>query len=304
MPRIFDNIEQTFLPALRDAITSATRSDFCVGYFNLRGWRHLDDLVDRWPGGEGNCCRLMVGMQKLPHDELNEALSVVHDPDSIDQGTVAKLRKRVAEEFRGQLTLGLPTDADEKGLRRLMEQLRAKRLFVKLFLRHRLHAKLYLVFRNDPISPLVGYLGSSNLTFAGLSQQGELNIDVLDQDACLKLASWFEDRWQDRWCIDISQELLRILEESWARESTLPPYYIYLKMAYHLCNEARTGLSEFRIPRDFEDKLFQYQIEAVKIAARHLLQRGGVLIGDVVGLGKTLMASAVARIFEIGRAHV
>ena len=36
----------------------------------------------------------------------------------------------------------------------------------------------------------------------------------------------------------------------------------------------------------------------MKIAAHHLNKRGGVLIGDVVGLGKTLMATAVARIFE------
>ena len=36
----------------------------------------------------------------------------------------------------------------------------------------------------------------------------------------------------------------------------------------------------------------------MKIAAHHLNKRGGVLIGDVVGLGKTLMATALARIFE------
>ncbi len=169
---------------------------------------------------------------------------------------------------------------------------------VKLFLRHPLHAKLYLLFRPDPINPTVGYLGSSNLTFAGLVQQGELNIDVLDGDACQKLAKWFEDRWNDRWCVDISKELAQIIEESWAREELLPPYHIYVKMAYHLSQEARAGLSEFQIPRDFGERLFDFQIAAVKIAAHHLNNRGGVLIGDVVGLGKTLMATALARIFE------
>jgi len=44
--------------------------------------------------------------------------------------------------------------------------------------------------------------------------------------------------------------------------------------------------------------LFEFQTAAVKIAAHHLNKRGGVLIGDVVGLGKTLMATALARIFE------
>jgi SNF2 family DNA or RNA helicase len=69
-------------------------------------------------------------------------------------------------------------------------------------------------------------------------------------------------------------------------------------MAYHLSQEARAGLSEFRIPREFGQKLFEFQQAAVKIAAHHINKRGGVLIGDVVGLGKTLMATAVARILE------
>src|SRR5205814_4735379 len=63
-------------------------------------------------------------------------------------------------------------------------------------------------------------------------------------------------------------------------------------------HEARQGLTGFRIPRDFGNKLFDFQVAVVKIAAHHLNKRGGVLIGDVVGLGKTLMATAVARIFE------
>ena len=102
----------------------------------------------------------------------------------------------------------------------------------------------------------------------------------------------------DRWCIDISTDLEQIIQKSWAREQALSPYTIYLKMAYHLSQEARAGLTEFQIPRDFGQKLFEFQVAAVKIAAHHLNKRGGVLIGDVVGLGKTLMATALARIFE------
>ena len=298
MPRIFDNIEASLLPALRDTMDIADRADFCVGYFNLRGWKKIDEFVEQWSGGSGNCCRLLVGMQRLPQDELREALSILKSDDVIDNQTAIHLKKKLAEEFREQLTVGMPTNEDEAGLRRLAAQIRAKKVVVKLFLRHPLHAKLYLLFRPDPISPIVGYLGSSNLTFAGLEKQGELNIDVVEQDACQKLAKWFEDRWNDRWCLDISKELIEIIEESWARTQVVPPYHIYLKIAYHLSQEARAGLNEFRIPRDFGDKLLEFQIAAVKIAAHHLNKRGGVLIGDVVGLGKTLMATALARIFE------
>jgi superfamily II DNA or RNA helicase len=298
MPRIFDNIEQPLLDALLETLELARRADFCVGYFNLRGWKQLDHAIDDWTGSEDNRCRLLVGMQRPPADELRAALSPAHREDEVDNQTALRRKKDLADHFKDQLTLGIPSDADEACLRRLAKQLRAGKVVVKLFLRHPLHAKLYLLFRPDPINPIIGYVGSSNLTLAGLSAQGELNVDVLDHDACTKLARWFDDRWDDRWCIDISAELAQTIEESWARESLIPPYHIYVKMAYHLSQEARAGLTEFRIPADFRHKLFEFQSAAVRIAAHHLNKRGGVLIGDVVGLGKTLMATALARIFE------
>ena len=298
MPRIFDNIDKQLLPALRETLEVSDRADFCVGYFNLRGWKQLDSLVERWAGGDGNCCRLLVGMHQSPDEQLRGALSLLYRENGIDNQTAIRLKKTLADEFKTQLTFGLPTDDDERGLRRLAHQIRAKKVVVKLFLRHPLHAKLYLLFRPDPVNPITGFVGSSNLTLAGLSKQGELNVDVMDHDACEKLSKWFEDRWKDKWCFDISAELTQIIEESWAREDLIPPYHIYIKMAYHLSQEARAGLAEFKIPREFGNKLFEFQKAAVKIAAHHLNKRGGVLIGDVVGLGKTLMATALARIFE------
>ena len=297
MPRIFDNIDQDFLPALQEAIRLSGRSDFCVGYFNLRGWQHLDSCIDHW-SQPGEVCRLLVGMQRLPYDELREAFSLLDGQKQIDNQAAIRLKRGLAEEFRRQLTLGTPSNEDEEGLRKLALRLKQKKVVVKLFLRHPLHAKLYLLFRPDPINPIIGYMGSSNLTMAGLSGQGELNIDVLDHDATQKLSLWFEDRWNDRFCIDISEELIQIVQESWAREDILPPYHIYIKMAYHLAREAREGLSEFHIPREFQNVLFEFQEAAVKIAAHHVRKRNGVLIGDVVGLGKTLMATALTRIFE------
>src|SRR5256886_6263907 len=215
MPRILDNIDLELLPALRATLEVSTRSDFCVGYFNLRGWKTIDDLVERWPGGIGSQCRLLVGMQRLPQEELREALSLIAGGDELDNQTAIRLKKKLAEEFRNQLTFGIPTNTDEAGLRRLAAQLKSGKLVVKLFLRHTLHAKLYLLFRADPVNPIVGYLGSSNLTLSGLSYQGELNVDVLDHDAATKLTKWFQDRWNDRWCVDITAELIQVIDESW-----------------------------------------------------------------------------------------
>lgn len=298
MPRIFDNIEQKLLDGLSYSLEKSFKADFCVGYFNLRGWKVIDELIEKYSGGEDNCCRLLIGMQKLPSESFHELYSLNIDQLELDNQLVLRLKKKMAQEFKEQLTYGYPTNADEAGLRRLASQLKKKKVIVKLFLRHQLHAKLYLAYRDDKQNPKIGYVGSSNLTLSGLSHQGELNVDVLEHDACDKLEKWFNNRWEDRWCIDISKELEEIINTSWAGQEEILPYYIYLKMAYHLSREARSGLNEFKIPNEFKNKLLDFQVKAVQIAAHHLHKRDGVMIGDVVGLGKTLMATALAKIFD------
>src|ERR1035441_5667332 len=133
----------------------------------------------------------------MPQEELRDAYSLLPHDDQMSNQAVIRLKRRLAGDFRAQLTIGAPTDDDEAGLRRLSSQLKAGKVVVKLHLRHTLHAKLYLCFRSDPNNPITGFLGSSNLTLSGLCKQGELNVDVLDHDATKKLEKWFNDRWTD-----------------------------------------------------------------------------------------------------------
>src|ERR1700693_239126 len=119
MPRIFDNIDELLLPALTHTLAVSSHADFCVGYFNLRGWKKLDACIEPWSGGDGHCVRLLIGMQRLPQDEFRQSMSLIRRDEGIDNQTAIRLKKNLAEVFREQLIIGTPTNANEAGLRRL-----------------------------------------------------------------------------------------------------------------------------------------------------------------------------------------
>ena len=266
------------------------------------------EQVDKLPGDyvyEDNkrktrYCRLLIGMHR-PNEDLIRGLYSRQEimPDA---EYVQHCKQQIAQDFRHQLLLGLPSNADERTLRRLSAQLKAGKVCVKLYLKEPLHAKLYLAHRpDDNFNKIQAIMGSSNLTYAGLTKQGELNAEFADSDSAEKLALWFDDRWNERFCLDITLELARIIDESWAGDRAIPPYYIYLKTAYHLSQEARSSIKEFTLPPEFRRDLFDFQQTAVKIAAKNLNndKRGGAMIGDVVGLGKTITACAIAKLYEM-----
>ena len=308
MARIYDNIETKFTEGLQGIITNlgVKRVDFCVGYFNLRGWNLVVEQVDHLDGGfvdENDkrvfrICRLLIGMHR-PAEELIRQLYM--EKTLPDANFVSQCKLEIARDFKRQLLIGLPTKQDEFTLRRLSAQLKDEKVCVKLYLREPLHAKLYLAHRpDDNFNKIQAIMGSSNLTYSGLTRQGELNAEFADSDSADKLSRWFDERWEDKFCLDITKELIDIIDNSWAGDKDIPPYYIYLKTAYHLSEEARSGVKEFTIPPEFRSSLFEFQQTAVKIAARHLNneKRGGAMIGDVVGLGKTITASAIAKMYE------
>ena len=74
MSRIFDNIHQELLQSLRATLAVSQRADFCIGYLNLRGWQAIDDLITGWDPASGQICRVLVGMQRPPQDEIRESV--------------------------------------------------------------------------------------------------------------------------------------------------------------------------------------------------------------------------------------
>ena len=132
MAQIYDNIEVKFTEGLRGIISSigVKRVDFCVGYFNLRGWNLVVDQIDNLPGDNVyendekrfRTCRLLIGMHRPPEELIRQLYSgEEYHPDSND---VQDAKLKIAEDFRRVLLLVPPTNADLSTLRILSLQLK------------------------------------------------------------------------------------------------------------------------------------------------------------------------------------
>lgn len=99
-----------FEQGLNDIITDGgvKRVDFCVGYFNLRGWDLVVDQVDRLEGDfviEGResihrTCRLLVGMHQPPEDLVRILYS--QEDNTPDAEMAQRIKRKIADSFRKQ----------------------------------------------------------------------------------------------------------------------------------------------------------------------------------------------------------
>lgn len=143
MPEIYDNIQQRLDSALKETLAESIRADFCLGYFNLRGWKVIAESIDTLVGGEvvgekkagahHRICRLIVGMYQSPQELLRDYF--FRYPDYVlDKEEAIRIKLKLAEEFRAQLALGYPNGGDEIALRNLARQLKEGKVIVRLHL--------------------------------------------------------------------------------------------------------------------------------------------------------------------------
>lgn len=299
MTRIIDNEDLKLIEVLKETLPSSKQLDACVGYFNLRGWQavrqelhamqkheDIDDSPER--------VRLLVGMALSGSEQTRLSLSLLrnHDEEMV-MPRATELAKAAVREFAQQLTWGTPTEADKVGLNQLLEDLKTGYLKIKFSARNPLHAKLYVCHIDGGLGGYRAIVGSSNFTAAGLVHQGELNLEESDVQQGKKLFSWFIDKWDDNFSIDITDFLIDVLENCWATIDQPSPRLVHLRMAYELSRDARAG-KNLDIPENIAAKLTPWQESAVRVATRMLKQRGLAVVGDVVGLGKTLTGIAIA----------
>jgi len=157
-----------------------------------------------------------------------------------------------------------------------------------------LHGKAYLV---EDSAAQAAIAGSSNMTYAGLARNAELNLGTGGgTPSAGKVREWFEHFWK----LSDPYDLAELFGRLWEPHT---PWSIFFRMLWELYGEhldtdenpnIRTGLH-----------LTRFQADGVARMERLLDEHGGVLVADEVGLGKTYLAGEVIyRTANINRQRV
>lgn len=257
----------------REELRQAPHAAIATAYINASGFMLLADELEKMPR-----IRILLGAEPLPEYALasnNEATNL--SPEAEESHEHWLRAERDALGFEPQAT------SAAKKLVEWLERADAAGDPIVEIRRYKggfLHGKAYISQHETHPAFLAG---SSNLTFAGLTQNAELNVgDNSANGAVAKVIDWFDEHWAK------SEEyhLAALYEPLWAEHS---PWTIFLRM---LLERYGLNLDDEQVgPTRFE--LTRFQADGVKRMRRLLHELGGVLVADEVGLGKTYLALEV-----------
>ncbi len=164
------------------------------------------------------------------------------------------------------------------------------------------HSKLYLFYlKDEQIGRNKLFItGSSNLTAAGLTSQNEFNVEISDFGFD-EAERYFDELWNNSVEITEYEETRRrlldtIREDTFLKEIT--PFEAYCIVLHNYINSIKSDENTETIEEILNNagyKPYRYQVDAIAQAYKIIQDYNGVLIADVVGLGKTVIACALAR---------
>jgi superfamily II DNA or RNA helicase/HKD family nuclease len=166
------------------------------------------------------------------------------------------------------------------------------------------HAKLYFFKIKDEYKDLKTscfITGSSNLTRAGLSQQNEFNVEISDYGT-EEAESYFDSLWNEP-AVKLTEDdvfksrLMDVLSTGTLLAEVTPYEAFALVLKTYLEIQKPKTLKEyvFKLLEEKGYRKYAYQVDAVAQALSIIEQNNGVILSDVVGLGKSIIAGMVAK---------
>ncbi|MBO5635787.1 MAG: helicase [Bacteroidales bacterium] len=293
---LITNQEKFLSEVINDILPGCDKAYFLVGYFYFSGFQEIyEKLQDKH-------LRILVGL-----DIERSLANGIREIDDYTQRTKTRVQTR-DEYYQGLVDIFNNTDFFDTE-----RQIEAFKLFCDkiangtLEIRKTLdpnHAKLYL-FEYKPehqsITQQPGQMitGSSNLSVAGLKGRIELNTILRDPVYYNEGKELFDKLWETAVPVADLEHLPefteKVIKKIWM-EKLYSPYAMFIRILQEYFSQPDD--KNLLKPSDITDGIYtdlKYQLDAVQMAMKAIENHDGVIIADVVGLGKSIIASTVAR---------
>ena len=281
-----------------------------TGYWDLPGMTLLYDELNSFLEKENTVLRLIIGKEPMVRSyQQSEPIKRDDFPGQYLKTDINKLA--LTDEYQKVVQLLLQYCTPE---------IENSKLQIKIYGQGQqeqfLHAKCY-IFNGKEYK--YGIVGSSNFTKKGLEDNAELNyfetnksiVNYQNDDFVKGHITWFNEKWEQSqpWNQVFLEEVLKpspigkkVIEDE--EPETVPtkaltPYEIYIKFLQcqwgDFINEEWSNVLESILPSEI--KRLKYQLFAVNQAYSIMHRHHGVMIADVVGLGKTMVGIMLLKRF-------
>lgn len=269
-----------------DAVVGFLRAS---GYFSLRPF--LDNI---------NKVRVLIGI------DVDKYIAQAANQGRIFFGAEEDVKEDCLRNIRKDIEHSNYTKEVENGMLQMIQDLIDGKLELRAHPSKRIHAKLYVLYPDDfnQYSQGIAITGSSNLSGNGLGisqdKQYEFNVKLDRFDDVTFAKDEFELLWKEAQGCEITAEDVKTSIDRTYLKGDVAPYDLYIKMLMEYFSDrvmATDDNNPFDMPEGYTK--YDYQMDAVVEGYQKLIRYDGFFLADVVGLGKTVIATMIAKKFLI-----
>jgi superfamily II DNA/RNA helicase len=264
-----------------------------VGYFRASGYHAIRKKLLKL--GD---VKILVGINvdHMIAEAKRRGLMFIGDPK--------KTREEFIKWMQTDIKEARYSKAVEEGILLFMEDIIDGKIEIRAHKSQNLHAKIYL-FLPEALNPNTQchvITGSSNLTHAGLGNidenaNYEFNVELRNYDDVKFAEDEFQRLWEEG--EEILPEDMQKAQKNTHIGKEFPPFELYIKflIEYFGKNIDYDPETVGDVPKKF--KKLSYQVDAVNQGYQMLMDYNGFFLADVVGTGKTVVATMLAKRFII-----
>lgn len=280
---------------VNNILPSSNRLSFLVGYFYFSGFKEIYENI------KDKKLRILVGLEI--ENTLSNKIQEFELISSIELSR-GKIRQKYYESLTTLFndTDFFDTEEQQEAFKVFLDKIQDGSLEIRKTSQPN-HAKLYIFenkkdFNQQGEFPGTVITGSSNLSLSGLRKNFEINIISRDARNFKEAEHIFNSIWQEAVQIvnkdNLHDFFQNVVEKIWFDK--LPrPFLLYVRVLEEYF--ATKDIDLLHLPSDITNEKYinlKYQVDAVQKAIDILQRHNGVIIADVVGLGKSIITAAVA----------